>query len=251
MATAIYERRVEVGLMKALGAGNLAVSAIFFAEALLLALIGGVAGFTAGALLARQIGRSIFNSQISIEPVLFPIIMAIAVFVTFAGSAAAIRRAVKFDPVFALRGEGYRSGCTPLPSDAPHAYSEVAARRAHAPHASMFVRMLLRAAMLRRGRAASALLAMIVAAAVATAMMNLYVDVQAKLRSEFRNYGANVVIVAKDKTGTIAARRCDRQRSNPYWARRRWPFLSPTPWPAQKTDNRSWSSAPILPAPAN
>ncbi len=106
MATAIYERRIEVGLMKALGAGNLAVSAIFFAEALLLALVGGVAGFSAGALLARQIGRSIFNSQISIEPVLFPIIMTIAVFVTFAGSAAAIRRAVKFDPVFALRGEG-------------------------------------------------------------------------------------------------------------------------------------------------
>src|SRR5271169_2162329 len=106
MATAIYERRVEVGLMKALGAGHLAVSAIFFAEALLLALIGGIAGFSAGALLARQIGRSIFNSRISIEPVLFPVIIAIAVFVTFAGSAAAIRRAVKFDPVFALRGEG-------------------------------------------------------------------------------------------------------------------------------------------------
>ncbi len=106
MATAIYERRVEVGLMKALGAGNLVVSAIFFAEALLLALAGGIAGFCAGALLAHQIGRSIFNSQISIEPVLFPIIMTIAVFVTFAGSAAAIRRAVKFDPVFALRGEG-------------------------------------------------------------------------------------------------------------------------------------------------
>jgi putative ABC transport system permease protein len=106
MATAIYERRVEVGLMKALGAGNLAVSAIFFAEALLLAIVGGIAGFSAGALLAHQIGRSIFDSQISIEPVLFPIIIAIAVFVTFAGSAAAIRRAVKFDPVFALRGEG-------------------------------------------------------------------------------------------------------------------------------------------------
>ena len=106
MATAIFERRVEIGLMKALGAGNFAVSAIFFAEATLLALLGGIVGFSAGALLAHQIGRSIFNSQISIEPVLFPIILAIAVFVTFAGSASAIRRAVKFDPVFALRGEG-------------------------------------------------------------------------------------------------------------------------------------------------
>jgi putative ABC transport system permease protein len=105
MATAIFERRVEVGLMKALGAGNLMVAAIFFAEATLLALIGGVIGFAGGSLLARQIGQSIFSSQISIQPVLFPIILAIAVLVTFAGSAAAIRRAVKFDPVFALRGE--------------------------------------------------------------------------------------------------------------------------------------------------
>jgi putative ABC transport system permease protein len=62
----------------------------------------------------------------------------------------------------------------------------------------MFLRMLTRAAVLRRGRAASALLAMVVAAAVATAMLNLYVDVQAKLRKEFRNYGANVVVVGKD-----------------------------------------------------
>jgi putative ABC transport system permease protein len=83
-----------------------------------------------------------------------------------------------------------------------HTPQQVADRRAQAakfsPPTSMFARMLLRAAVLRRKRAASALLAMIVAAAVATAMMNLYVDVQAKLRTEFRNYGANVVIVAKD-----------------------------------------------------
>jgi putative ABC transport system permease protein len=62
----------------------------------------------------------------------------------------------------------------------------------------MFLRMLVRAAVLRRGRAASALFAMVLAAAVATAMLNLYVDVQAKLRREFRNYGANVIVVAKD-----------------------------------------------------
>ena len=33
MATAVFERRGEVGLMKALGAGNLAVAVLFFAEA--------------------------------------------------------------------------------------------------------------------------------------------------------------------------------------------------------------------------
>jgi putative ABC transport system permease protein len=62
----------------------------------------------------------------------------------------------------------------------------------------MFLRMLVRAAVLRRGRALSALFAMVVAAAVATAMLNLYVDVQAKLQREFRNYGANVILVGKD-----------------------------------------------------
>ena len=71
-----------------------------------------------------------------------------------------------------------------------HAARDLAASRARAPHTSMLLRMLVRAAILRRGRAASALFAMVVAAAVATAMLNLYVDVQAKLRREFRNYGA-------------------------------------------------------------
>jgi putative ABC transport system permease protein len=105
MATAIFERRAEVGLMKALGAGKFAVAAVFFAEATLLALIGGTVGFGMGAALAHQIGRSIFSSDISIAPVLLPVILAIAVIVTFAGSAAAIWRAVSLDPVFALRGE--------------------------------------------------------------------------------------------------------------------------------------------------
>jgi putative ABC transport system permease protein len=62
----------------------------------------------------------------------------------------------------------------------------------------MLLRMLVRAAILRRGRAVSALFAMVVAAAVATAMLNLYVDVQAKLRREFRNYGANLILVGRD-----------------------------------------------------
>jgi putative ABC transport system permease protein len=105
MATAIFERRAEVGLMKALGAGKVAVASVFFAEATLLALIGGLVGFAMGGLLAHQIGHSIFNSEISIPPVLLPVILAIAVIVTFAGSAMAIRRAVGLDPVFALRGE--------------------------------------------------------------------------------------------------------------------------------------------------
>ncbi len=104
MATAIFERRAEVGLMKALGAGRFTVASVFFAEASILALMGGLVGFGAGAMLAREIGRSIFSSQITIAPVVFPVILVIAVIVTFAGSAAAIRKAVGLDPVYALRG---------------------------------------------------------------------------------------------------------------------------------------------------
>jgi putative ABC transport system permease protein len=89
-------------------------------------------------------------------------------------------------------------------STVPYQPGNVAGRRAGRPHTSMFVRMLLRAAVLRRGRAASALLAMVVAAAAATAMLNLYADVQAKLRKEFRSYGANVVVVGKDGTSLPA-----------------------------------------------
>ena len=95
----------DIQLMKALGAGHLSLSMIFVTESVLLALIGGVAGFTIGALLAQQLGRSIFGSQIAVEPVLFPVVIALAIGVTFGGSAVAIRRAVKFDPVLALRGE--------------------------------------------------------------------------------------------------------------------------------------------------
>ena len=79
-----------------------------------------------------------------------------------------------------------------------HQARDLAASRERAPHRSMLLRMLVRAAILRRGRATSALFAMVVAAAVATAMLNLYVDVQAKLRREFRNYGANIILVGKN-----------------------------------------------------
>ena len=105
MATAIFERRAEVGLMKALGAGKTMVAVLFFFEATLLALIAGLIGFAGGAILAHTLGRSIFGSDITIQPVLLPVILAVAVMVTFAGSAAAILRAMNFDPVYALRGE--------------------------------------------------------------------------------------------------------------------------------------------------
>lgn len=105
MATAMFERRTEVGLMKALGASHFSLSMIFIVESVLLACIGGVVGFACGTLLAQELGRSIFGSSLAVDPVLLPVVLAIAIAVTFGGSAIAIRRAVKFDPVLALRGD--------------------------------------------------------------------------------------------------------------------------------------------------
>ena len=81
------------------------MASIFLTEAALLALLGGIVGFFCGSFLAREIGHSIFDSQITVEPVLFPVLLGIATLVTFAGSAAAIRRAVRFDPVYALKAD--------------------------------------------------------------------------------------------------------------------------------------------------
>jgi putative ABC transport system permease protein len=105
MTTAMLQRRREVGLMKALGAGNGTVAAVFLAESAILALLGGGVGLLAGMAMARQIGLSVFGSSIHFDPVLLPLVLGLAVLVTFAGSAAAVRRALLVDPVIVLRGD--------------------------------------------------------------------------------------------------------------------------------------------------
>ena len=56
--------------------------------------------------------------------------------------------------------------------------------------------MLRRSLVHRRARSVSALVAMTVSAGVATALLTLYADLDAKLHKEFRSFGANVVITA-------------------------------------------------------
>jgi len=58
------------------------------------------------------------------------------------------------------------------------------------------VGMLRRSLVHRRARSVSALVAMTVSAGVATALLTLYADLDAKLHKEFRSFGANIVITA-------------------------------------------------------
>src|SRR5579864_1723382 len=92
-AAAILERRVEIGVMKAIGATNTSVSALFLTEHLMLALIGGAIGFVFGAGLARFLGASVFGVPAAPRIVLLPIVLGLAALVALAGGLVPLRRA--------------------------------------------------------------------------------------------------------------------------------------------------------------
>ncbi len=68
-----------------------------------------------------------------------------------------------------------------------------------------FGRLLRQSLLHRRSRSVSALLAMTVSAAVATALLTLYGDLDTKLHHEFRSFGANVIVSAATLPGGSAA----------------------------------------------
>ena len=64
-----------------------------------------------------------------------------------------------------------------------------------------FPHILRRSLIHRRARSLSALVALTVSAAVATALLTLYADLDAKLHHEFRSFGANIVVTAPTDAG--------------------------------------------------
>ena len=104
-AASVIERRTEIGLMKALGAGSGMVGFLLAAEQLLLAFVAGCAGYALGLLLARFLGTRIFGVPPEPSLLVFGVILVLASAVTLLGSAVPLRRAARFDPAAILRGE--------------------------------------------------------------------------------------------------------------------------------------------------
>jgi len=104
-ATTVLERRGEVGLMKALGAGHRLVGGFFLAEQVLLALVGGSVGYLLGLVLAWRLGKSVFGIPTTERLILLPIILALAAAVAVVGSLVPLLRVARFQPAPILRGE--------------------------------------------------------------------------------------------------------------------------------------------------
>jgi len=104
-AASVIERRTEIGLMKALGAGSGTVGFLLAAEQLLLAFVGGGIGYAIGIVLARLVGEKIFGAAPEPSLIVFFVVIALATGVTILGSAIPLRRASRYEPAPILRGE--------------------------------------------------------------------------------------------------------------------------------------------------
>ncbi|HLW53432.1 MAG TPA: ABC transporter permease [Candidatus Angelobacter sp.] len=62
----------------------------------------------------------------------------------------------------------------------------------------LLLHLLIRASWVRKDRALTALISVAVVATIATATLTLYSDLESKLSYEFRSFGANVIVTAKN-----------------------------------------------------
>jgi putative ABC transport system permease protein len=104
MTSNIMERSKEIGLMKALGAYQWQINLLFYCEAALSGIIGGLFGCLAGRALAGLIGDALFGQPLSFAWVVLPCVLLLSVLIALIGTWFPVRRIAKLYPIEVLYG---------------------------------------------------------------------------------------------------------------------------------------------------
>ncbi|UCG83659.1 MAG: ABC transporter permease [Dehalococcoidia bacterium] len=104
MMSSVYERIKDIGIMKAVGASRMQIVKMFFYEALVVGLVGGIFGYVVGSLLSYVIGPLIFE-DLAVNYVLqyLPAALGIAIFVAAIASVFPAYRASRISVADSLR----------------------------------------------------------------------------------------------------------------------------------------------------
>lgn len=105
MSTTVLERGKEIGLMKAMGGTRWEVMLIFCGEALMLGVLGGVAGYLFGTVIAQFITKTVFASSAEFIPWFAGVSLGVSLFLALLGSIGPMISVFRLDPVRSLRGE--------------------------------------------------------------------------------------------------------------------------------------------------
>ncbi|MDD2852672.1 MAG: ABC transporter permease [Desulfuromonadaceae bacterium] len=105
MSTTVLERGKEIGLMKAMGGTRVEVMLIFCGEAAMLGVLGGIAGYLCGTIIAQFITRTVFSASADIIPWIACVSLGVSLFLALLGSFGPMISVFKLDPVRSLRGE--------------------------------------------------------------------------------------------------------------------------------------------------
>ena len=98
------ERSRELGLLKALGASNLAVIMLILTEIFLAGIVGGLVGYFLGIGFAQIIGHTVFGVGIAMSWSVVPIVAVLMAIVLLLGSLPAIRMLLALRPAIVLHG---------------------------------------------------------------------------------------------------------------------------------------------------
>jgi len=105
MWIAVGERTAEIGLMRAVGATARQVSTLFLVEAVVLALLGGCVGITAGLGLAALARTLVPGLPLFVPPAFVVAAVAVSLATGVLAGILPARRAASLDPIEALRAE--------------------------------------------------------------------------------------------------------------------------------------------------